>query len=522
MNSVKKGDCVELLCRADGNIRLEDEVVLPDYCSDISKLVRLEAHPILEKTRAYIQENCVCVDVSGRVELQAIFTNEDGECETYAFSKDFSESCKKALGKGEVCAPDSLSAAVSFTGIVSTPKALSPRKILARSEIGICFEVFGNLEYSCYNPSEDMARHRIEPLKKQVGICRIIANKNEDFSLTQQIKLPSSMPPCQKVLSCNVSISVDSAHPSADEVSLFSTLNVNVFYLSEPTADKDAEYVSFYQPIEVKEKIELDDCAEDSVCRARGVVGKIQCTPVADSFGDNKLFSLSVGYSMFLCVMENVDEELVVDAYGVGAHADCKYDSREFYHYHGSLTQSAPFREKIALKSSHNSVCAVSGRALFKTVSLSKAEAFADMCIEVFAATCDENCKIDSTVNECFDTRALLNVPDSILKNVSVENLVIDGCACLSFIDASLDGASLDVSGEILITAQIFEKCRLKFINDAELSQGKEKKQGIVFYYPQESDTLWSVGKHYGVELEALKEINKIEDNTLPEVIRIP
>ena len=155
-------------------------------------------------------------------------------------------------------------------------------------------------------------------------------------------------------------------------------------------------------------------------------------------------------------------------------------------------------------------------------MSLSKAEAFLDMCVEVFAATCDECGKIDSCISECFDVRALLNVPDSILKNVNVENLMIDACATLSYIDATLDGASLDVSGEILITAGIFEKCRLKFINDAELSPDKEKKQGIIFYYPTDNDTLWSVGKHYGARLEALKEINKIEDVTLPEVIRIP
>jgi hypothetical protein len=42
------------------------------------------------------------------------------------------------------------------------------------------------------------------------------------------------------------------------------------------------------------------------------------------------------------------------------------------------------------------------------------------------------------------------------------------------------------------------------------------------FYYPSDGETLWDVGKAFGIPTELIAEKNSIKDGALPSVIYIP
>lgn len=521
MNSIQKGDFAHQLYRGEGNVRIEQEVTLPDYCPDVTRLIRVEITPVFEKSRAYLQDNTLNIEVSGRAEFCALYTDGAEGCEVFSFTQPFSETFKRDVGKNIGILPESIALCVTPVCVTPTPRVLSPRKLLLRGELRMLLEVFANLEYSAYDPCEALSSHCIDVEREERYVSRIVSSKTEDYRVNQEIKLPSGMPSCEKILSCSADINVESVHPTSDSASVFLGVNFNVLYLSEQSGEREAEYVSFYQPVEVRETLSCDDCAEDSVCRVRAMSGKVNCSIIADSFGENRIISLDMPYSLTCIIFENIETSFVTDAYGVGRNAKTENTSREFSGYIGSVSESTPFREKLNLKSDTSSVHGARTCAVLKNVSVGADGAFADVSIEVSVINSADG-ELKSGSSESFDVRVPINLPDSIMTKTAPESIVCDATVLPAFVDAQVSSGALEVSGELVVQAQLWEKTGAEFVSSVSFSDREMPSGKTVFYYPSPEDTLWDIGKRYGVEREKIRQANSIEGNTLPSVCKIP
>lgn len=521
MNSIQKGDYAQEIYRTEGSVRIEQEVILPDYCPDITRLVRVEMTPVFEKSRAYLQDNILTVEVSGRAEFNALYTDGGMGCEAYEFSENFNCSFKKDIGRTSLVIPESAAVCVLPVSTSVSPRVMSPRKLLARGEIKLSAEVFANLEYNAYEPSDDVASHRVDVESCNALVSRVVSSKNEMFTLSQEIKLPASLPCCGKVLSCTANISVDSVHPSCDSVAVFLGVNFNVLYLSEETGEREAELVSFYQPVEVRESFDCDDCAEDSICRVRAVPGKASCTMLVDSYGENRAFSLELPYTLNCITFENIEASLVEDVYGVGALAECERGREDFMHYVGSLSEACPFREKFLLKTDASILRGAVASAVLKSVSVTDEGAFADVVLEVGAVTVGDE-GVNGSFSESLDMRFPINVPESILSDTSPDKLICDATVLPVYVDMQANSGSVELSGELAVGVRLWERSAKEFVKNVSFTEREKKSNVTVFYYPSASDTLWDVGRRYGVERQKIREVNGIENDELPSVVRIP
>lgn len=520
MNSIQKGDYAREIYRTEGSVRVEQEVTLPDYCPDIMRLIRVEMTPVFEKSRAYLQDNIIVVETSGKAEFTALYSDGDG-IEAYCFSDNFSCTFKKDIGKGNGIIADSLALSVSPVSTTTSPRVMSPRRLLARGEIKMCVEVFANVEYCAYCPTEDMAAHRVDVECDNKIVSRVVTSKNEDFTLSQEIKLPSSLPSCAKVLSCNANMCIDSVHPSSDNVSVFLTANFNVMYLSEETGEREAELVSFCQPVEVRERIECDDSAEDSICRITAMLKKTTCNTLVDSYGENRVFSLELPYTLSCVVFENVETPLVSDAYGVGCSADCEHSGEEFMRYIGALSESCPFRERLLIKSDGTTLKGADAVAVVRGTGVGENGAWADVLLELSAIETADNGDVKGFFDS-LEMRLPLNVPESIMQNTMPELLSCDVKVEVSYVDMQVNSGNVDLSGELCVRASLWERCPCDFVKSIEFSEWEKRCGKTVFYYPVSEDTLWDVGRRYGVEREKIREVNGMDSDELPAVVRIP
>ena len=87
---------------------------------------------------------------------------------------------------------------------------------------------------------------------------------------------------------------------------------------------------------------------------------------------------------------------------------------------------------------------------------------------------------------------------------------------------AKAASGALEVSGELMVQAQLWEKSSAEFTESVTFSERDKVTGKTVFYYPSSDDTLWTVGRRYGVEREKIREANSIESDTLPAVCKIP
>lgn len=517
MNTVRKGEYACLLYRGEESVRLEEEIRLPDYCPGIVRLIRVEAVPVFEKCTTRLRDTALTVDVSGNVEFTVLYYDAQENICTHGFSADFSENFKKELGRDCGANPSSLFGFVTPAALRSYPKVMALDRLLSRFEMTLSFDVYCNREYSAYDAGEAVASHKADADMCESNIAQIISSKSENFTLTQEIKIPSSLPPCEKVLSVSAIVLPESNHPSDDSVSVFSNVLFSVLYLAENTGEAE----SFYQPVEVRDVIECDDCAQDSVCRIRALAGGGECTVLPDSFGEMRVFSLTLPYTLNCLVFENTENTFVSDIYCIGGGCEKEYEAKDFSECVGTLSESLPFRRNFQLKGDVKSVKSVSVNTFVKSCEVNSSSAFADVTLFVSALVEDSQRGLVES-EQTQNIKVEMNVPESIISKFSSENLFCDAEVYCAFADGNICDGELEVTGEFVTRAIVFKKNCVKYVSDVEFSQGDCKKSRTVFYYPSKEDTLWTVGQRYGVEREKIRQANKMETDTLPAVCLIP
>ena len=521
MNRLQKGDLVQVLYKGEVPISLEEEITLPDYCPDITRVLRLEGVCVIDKCRATLQEGAVHTDFSGRVWFTLLYNDGEYGCESFTFSKDFSGNVKKDKVKNTDVIPDTVFATAFVSQTSFSPKVLSKRKFVARGEVKVALDVIANAEFDYYNPTEDLEKGRADAEILRCMGARFSGGKSEEFEVSEQIKLPTSLPSAEKVLSAEATLTIDSKHPRADEVSVFSTVVFRILYLSEANDEGVQECVSFYQPVEVRNTLLIDDCAEDSIVRARGSARKVSCEIVSDNFGERRLFSLSCPYNISCAILENYESELVCDVYGVDSEFSGEEATTSFSEYIGEVTQNTPFREKLTVKSDGTSFEALSGNVFLKNSSFGEEGAFVDVRVEVSAFGV-ENKQVVDTFKESVDMRIPINLPDSVIKKLGTSECEVDSFVSLSFIDCQIVGGDIEVTGEVGVNSQLYKKSERKYYKSAEFTECEKKRRSVLFYFPSEEDTLWSVGKKYKVSRATLCRENGIENGVLPAVCKIP
>ncbi|MBQ9975903.1 MAG: hypothetical protein IJP16_05280 [Clostridia bacterium] len=505
--NIQKGELARRLYKGEGSVRLEDEIILPDYCPDVVRLIRMEALPCVDKETVWLQDGALSVEVTGRVEVCLLYT--DGEdTSSYAYSIPFTHTFKKDIGRGIKVSPDSLTAFVMPLPTVTSPRVLSPRRVLARCDIRLSCEVMGNAVYDAFDPCDDIARLELD--RRESTVSRLVGSVRREFCLKQEVKLPSTLPSVARVLSCRTVMGVDSVHPSSDSAAVFLTASFNVLYVAE----ESGALVSFTQPVEVREELSVDDCSESSVCRVRACVGGCETKILSDSFGESRVISLELPYTLDMAVLENIETGFIGDVYGVGCKATCECVSEEALCFVGSLCESTSFREKVMLKTDAEEVTGVSAEVCVKGVG----EDWVDLTLDISAVALSDGAPCGS-ISESLDMRVSVNIPDSI-REATGEGAWCDAVVIPSFVDATASQGALEVSGELVCQAQVWKCFPVEFASSVEFSE-RDTTEGCVFYYPSEEDTLWTVGKRYGVSREAICKANGIEDGELPRVVEV-
>jgi hypothetical protein len=106
------------------------------------------------------------------------------------------------------------------------------------------------------------------------------------------------------------------------------------------------------------------------------------------------------------------------------------------------------------------------------------------------------------------------------------ENFIIRTHPTVLSASARLDGDSINVNLETLISYIIFEKhsephiLKLSVFKDKPIV--REKEASLVLCYPAPSDTLWDIAKKYSTTTAAIMEMNGISAESTPAVIIIP
>ncbi len=491
-------------------IRIEDDSTLPDYCSDIMRVIKNECIPVITSKKIYVREGTMFCDVSGTVVFNTVYVSDNGSVESHSFSSDFYDTSKADVSTADA---DTVYAFVNAFADNTVCKAQSSRRLSVRCDVCLGIDVRANLPFECFADSEG----KTESIKRQVNVLKIVSSKDAEFKVSEEIKLPKSCPPMERILSAVLTLSLDEAKAGDNSVSFWGNAGISCVYL--PESDSEQGIQSFYQPLEIKGSFEVEDSRGDMSVVARLIGSKPEYEILSDNLGENRILKIDFPYTVQCLVEENSPVTVTQDIYGVGCKVTPVYDNKEFRKYMGTLRETTAIKERIPLKQVISSVEGASAEVTLRDTYFENGELFANCRITVSAIGVSD--EMPCQVSESFDTAVHLNLPSEV--SSCSKDLSFDISQSIGFVDVKTEDGCGNAAFDITTVAHIYYNDKASFVSASDIEESAVECSDSVFCYPSDSDTLWSVGKRYGVSLSALADANGMGNSEqLKRVMIIP
>ncbi len=498
MNSEMKK---EVLCRSEEKERLkcekniEQELVLPDYCGDIKRILRCTVTPGIQSVSTSGQR----VTVRGEVLIRLVYADDKEKIDCYEKTVELSLGGQFAENQENPVVVASASA--DYVNC----RAVNPRKVSVSSGVSVICSVRGvaNKEILC------SAGDGVEVCKRSCSEESLICQGEKTFDMSETVVLDKDKPAVSKIIRQDAFVIIESRKAVEGKLLIKGELVVRVIYCPAESENKTVKLIH-KMPLSQIADIEglTRECNIRTVCK----VNNLTVTPRSDSSGAGRLLDVAARIGCFVCGTALKEYEYISDCYSVSSPKECSYVQKETLScvYEGkrelSLTSSvqlSPVKEicdvwvsdkRVRLTPSHDKV---------------RSELRLTLCVLGF----DENaCPVYKETEAEFES-------DIELKK-SCEEVMCDFDFDVTDVRWSgVNQGSAEITVMINADIRICSVEHIRLVNDIKDKEEKTlcHRPALTLYYCSKGEKVWDIAKKYCTTVDALCRENGIEGDKVNE-----
>ncbi|MBE6700872.1 MAG: hypothetical protein E7582_03165 [Ruminococcaceae bacterium] len=502
MNNKQINKSIAQLIKTVKRIRVEEDNLLPDYSSDIVRVVRCEGLVSLDSKKINARDGNITLDISGKVDFSVVYVGEGGGVESGFVSVPFFDSLRLPLPNFSFD-PESITAIVRPYKESCSCKVQSPRRMSVRGDVALDIEVIANTLVESYVERGE-GDYLCESITEEYLSACVVSSHDEEFKISTELKLPKNCPPMERILLTDAKLLPESTSCSDGKMNFWGNCGVLCMYVPETEGEELPTLESFYQPIEVKGTVELPDVTSDTAVLINMSPMSMEYEILADNLGENRILKLDLTYLVQSIFLENTPVSLTHDIYGVGVMAIPEFDTFNFKKYLGSHREINALKERIPLKKEITAVEGAKGEIIVKNAGFDNGAFIADCHMNFSAVGISEDG--ESQVSDSIDFVLSLNFPSEFFASSS--GITFDIEAGVGFVECSVMDGVAEISFDVTTVASVYSTSSVRYVSNLEFSENFETRDSVVFYYPSTEDTLWTVGKRYGVSQKKLLDDN--------------
>lgn len=488
-----------------GEFGVEGDIIVPDVLPDILKVIQVDGTAVL-LSKEVQDGKLVC---NGRLDLKILYIPEDDNCKIKSITTSFDFSH----------VPVSTVPVEKFYTDVSVDVTkvdfhlTNSRKLKIKSIIELCYCLFEthNMEIATDAEEEDV----FEIKKGQATISEFVDFKDTQFLVRESLEIPAGQSSICDLLKVDVSVYDTEFKVISGRVVVKGICGICALYTDQSGC---VRYSDFEVPF--TEIIELEDAEDSTICTIDYSVKDVTYRAEADSDGDIRIIvaDIIIGAKINACRKEEF--EYIDDCYCPGKRISIEKEEKEIECIMSRATGSAAMREVINLPAGSPSLSGIYSLVTKPVVESAKSEN---------GRVCVEGKVICYCLYICGDDIPVYSHKHEIR---FCENIDADGaepdCNCdvnaeITHKNYALNSAGeteikLSMSLDIIMTKNI----KVPVISQCEIEEvTAEDKKGIVIYFVQEGDTLWSVSKHYTVPAHDIAQLNGLEDDCISKGMKL-
>ncbi len=476
----------------------EADIVLPDYCPEIQKILRCNVNANL----ASVQHNSGKIMAQGNALVRIIYIGDNGRISAF----EQSVPVQKSAESEHIGSDSNVDVRINVDYVNS--RAVSPRRIDIRGMLTFIFKAENKNEESVLCSAEGcgiMSRCDEFNYADLRGLC------SKSFSLTEIIEIPNDKNPVSHILNSSAFAVAKDIKVINNKILIKGDCELKIYYISENSDNVDC----IEHSVPVSQIVEVDGVTEDCINSLCLKVISCETQGKIDSSGAMRLIDLEVKVCASFVAYKEVPIELMNDVYSTCNELKNTVRSIEINSCNTSVDTT--FINKVVIESigvSVDSVLAVWCGDIKATSSLK-----GDSCLinGTYNATViyRDNEKQTGIIQKPVDFEYSVKLKKPASRINSRISLQTASCSC------TLSGESkLELKTEISLCGIILSNEIVKYISEIEVLEeisNSESPCALTIYFSDENEKIWNIAKKYKTTVQAIMDENNLDSDVISE-----
>ncbi|MDR1564201.1 MAG: DUF3794 domain-containing protein [Oscillospiraceae bacterium] len=490
----------EIVYEGSAEQSIDLDIVLPDYCPDIGKILKCQVVPsILAKDISGDTLN-----VEGNAAIRIFYADDEKRC-LRSFEQEFPFSTSlnvKNVG-------ESASAFVKAKADYVNCRAVSQRKLDIHGAVTVKAAITNSQPQELIS---DVCGAGINLKKQTVPISSLVNAVQQQFGVSETLEIGSAKPPIGSIVRSDAVVFPTEYKAIANKLILKGEAIVRALYRSD-LDETQFETLEFNIP--VNQFIDVPGLEDTSACDVALEAAYLKLTPKTDNDGEYKMVGLDLRIGSTVKAYDDQEVSLISDAYST--EYELIVDSRPVH------------LEKLIKNVSDNYIVRDTQEfagALVKSVT------------DIWCDLSDLNSKVqDGKLSVKGNVNFNILAEDEDNEPIFVERLspfeyecpAGDASAAKAEARAQIASAGfsfagdnkLDLKAEVKLNAPVYSVTDIRSINQITPDESQVKaltqQPALNIYYADKGEALWDIARKHNSSVDKIKEENELTDDTLGE-----
>lgn len=479
---------------------IECEILLPDYCPDIARILKTESSAQIDSKS--IEGEKLTVDGSFYVKIIYIpenssnvrcFTNSTPFSHSFLF-KQAEEAKMYARAKPKV--------------LFSNCRPIGPRRAHVRASVSVSAKVWraaeGSFITDCENPG-------VELRKKPVKACSLIGDGEKQFKVDEEFEIGAGKPAAASVVKTDATVNVADCKVISNKIIAKGEVILKTLYASD---DENGGLESMENTIPISQVIDIDGADENCVCDVHFSAGEIEAETAANGDGENRIVAYEFTVTAEARAYREQEFFIVSDAFCTTHDIELKKKQVSFENIAGMQKYSETL--KFTLDSLNAEIAKISdckANPVPSNVSFNGNTMTIEGSMEISLIGADmQGSPVSVEKSVPFSVKEEIPDAGGELKCDPEINVVSADC--------SVAGPDrIDVRVDCRVEASVFGVSSDNVIEDMQVDDTKEKEQAksktLTLYFADQGESVWDIAKRYNTSVNAVMSENKLENDDL-------
>lgn len=482
--------CDELWQEISAQQNIETEITLPDYCSDIKRILKCILRPGINNI-SIAGENA---NATGKVSLKLIYVNEKDRIDCYEGSEDMSVSAiVKDMPENAVISAE---AKVNYVNC----RAVSQRKITVDGNIALVLKFYCEKSKE-YPASIDGAG--VQCRRKELQYEDLICRKEKVFDMGETAKVPQGKAPVGKILRVSSRATLESKKAVADKLLIKGDLYTDILYLSE---DEEGKVDKITHSMPISQIIDMPGIDEESLCSVILSVRHISAQRKADSSSQGRLVEIAAKCSAMVRCSQVKTAYVIDDCYSISHGMKSDYALEEFTFPVHTMNEQKTVVCNLDMPSDVSSVLDIWCSDLKSNMKGKgdKATASCSMALSVLY--------LDGKGVPCFSEKNADFEIGCKLKD-SYEHLRCSVDTQVRDVEWKNTGKEkLEIKVKVGVTGNISGSDTLRVLRDMKITEENKNTEdtALTLYFCNKGEEIWDIAKKYNTTKQAIQSENSI------------